>query len=478
MNSRWLALSTLTLTVSLAASGARGETAAPTYQAEACCSLCPAAHDVRQYDTEYKKRFITLAEGGERDWLFRSREDLRTEFGTSPKGWRMLEELHAAFKRRGVELVVVYPPTRGLVNRAKLSPEDRARFDFDRALDNYRKALGRFEKIGFHVPDLSSLADEKEQQAFYFRGDPHWTPYGAERTAKIVAQTVTRLPGFAGIPRREFVTEKQGRMGKRGALHSVAGQICGTSYAYEYSDQFFTAPREDSAGDALRGKGGLPRIALVGSGNSGENYNFDGFLEQHIGADIFNVALPGGGLEGSMVEYLGSAEFQQNPPNILIWEFSAAHDLADDRLHRQMLALLGDNACEGRPALLAAKATLRPGSSREVLVNGEGGLVEASNSRHQLDIRFSDPAVKKLEGFIWYMTGRREKLNFEKPDVVETDGRFAFHLRDDADWGAMNFFALELQAPEGLTEPVEVEARLCKRHDYRTPAKLTARAGS
>lgn len=479
MKNQWIVLPTLAAAISLATTGVHAETApGPNYRAEPCCSLCPAAHDPGQYNTDYKRNFTTLVEGGEKDWLFRTREDLRTEFGTSEEGWRMLRELHDAFKRRGVELVVVYQPTRGLVNRSKLAAEQKAGFDYDLALKNYRKALGRFEEIGFRVPDLSPLTDEKEPHAFYFRGDQHWTPYGAERTAKIVAETVRHMPEFSGIQRKEFVTRKQGLMGKRGTLHNVAGQICGTSYAYEYSDQFFTEPKGESASGDLFGNAELPRITLVGTSHSGENYNFSGFLEQYIGADILNVAFPGGGLEGAMLEYLGSEEFQTHPPKILIWEFSPLYDLAQEKIHRQFLALLEDNACDGRPALLASKATLHPGGgSKEVLVNGAGKLVDASNSRHQLDIRFSDPSVKTLEGFIWYMTGRREKVKFEKPNTADTDGRFAFHLRDDGDWGDLDFLALEIQTPEGLTQPVEVEARLCQRNDHRPPAKLTADAG-
>ncbi|MEE4465615.1 alginate biosynthesis protein AlgX, partial [Azotobacter chroococcum] len=71
-----------------------------------------------------------------------------------------------------------------------------------------------------------------------------------------------------------------------------------------------------------------------------------------------------------------------------------------------------------------------------------------------------------------------EQFQFDKPVTTETNGRFAFNMRDEADWGGLNFFAMEIQPPEGLKEPVEVEVRLCKRHDYRAPANLTARSGN
>ncbi|GAB3389411.1 alginate O-acetyltransferase AlgX-related protein [Azotobacter armeniacus] len=480
-NSKWIGISTLAAAIALTSAGLRAETPAglPVYRAEACCNLCPATADASLYDTGYLKNFTTLVQGNESDWLFRTQEDLRTEFGTSPEGYRRLKQLRDALKSYGVELVVVYQPTRGMVNYDKLAPAQRASFDFDRALKNYRQTLKRFEELGLRVPDLTPLTDEHAKPAFYFRGDQHWTAYGAERTARIVAETVKRIPGFDDIPQKEFVTRKIGRMGKRGTLHRVAGQLCGTSYAFEHSDQFFTEPKGESGGDDLFGESGLPQITLVGTSHSGQNYNFAGFLSEHIGAEILNVAFPGGGLEGSMIEYLGSDEFRQSPPKILIWEFSPLYDLASDKIYRQVLALLDNNACEGSPPLLTGKATLRPGEgSKEVLINGASKLINATNAGHQLDIRFSDPSVKNLEGTIWYMTGRRELVKLEKPTSAETDGRFAFQMRDEADWGGLNFFALEIQPPEGLKEPVEVEARLCKRHGQHVPANLTARSGN
>lgn len=199
----------------------------PNFSAEPCCNLCPQAHDAKNYTTRYQQNFTTLVQA-QGDWLFRTQEDLRTEFNTTPEGYRRLKQLHDAFKSKGVELVVVYQPTRGLVNRNKLNPQEKAAFDYDKALKNYQGMLGRFAEMGYVVPDLSpltneSLPDTLPAHDFYFRGDQHWTPYGAQRTAKIVAEKVKQLPAFAGIPKREFETKRSGRMGKTGTLHNMAG---------------------------------------------------------------------------------------------------------------------------------------------------------------------------------------------------------------------------------------------------------------
>ena len=473
-----LSLSGLTAAILGAAAGAQADAIqAPAFTAQACCNLCPEAHDAKNYTTRYQQNFTTLVQA-EGDWLFRTQEDLRTEFDTTPAGYKRMQQLHDAFKSKGVELVVVYQPTRGLVNRNKLMPTERDKFDYDSALKNYQAMLGRFAKMGYYVPDLSPLTDESDATGnsahdFYFRGDQHWTPYGARRTAKIVAQTVKKVPGFADIPQREFETKITGRMGKTGTLHNMAGQLCGTSYAVQYMDQFSTEPKGEAADGDLFSDAGNPQITLVGTSHSGKNYNFAGFLEQYIGADVLNVAFPGGGLEGSMLQYLGSDEFQKTPPKVLIWEFSPLYRLDQETIYRQMMALL-DNGCEGKPALMSSSTTLKPGAN-QMLVNSSNK--DLRNANHQIDIRFADPSVKTLQATLWYMNGRHEDLKIDKPTTSDTDGRFAFELRTDEDWASQNLLAIEIQGPQDAGDVQKVDAKICKHNVFPTSAQLNAQAG-
>ena len=468
-----LGLSSLAAALLALAGGARAaEVQAPAFHAEPCCNLCPAAHDAKNYTTRYQRNFTTLVQA-EGDWLFRTQEDLRTEFDTSPAGYRRMQQLHDAFKSKGVELVVVYQPTRGLVNRNKLLPAERERYDYDKALKNYQAMLTRFAKMGYFVPDLSPLTNEQQAHDFYFRGDQHWTPYGAERTAKIVAETVKKIPAFADIPRREFETKVSGRMGKTGTLHNMAGQLCGSSYAIQYMDQFSTEPKGEAGDGDLFGDSANPEITLVGTSHSGKNYNFSGFLEQYIGADVLNVAFPGGGLEGSMLQYLGSEDFQKHPPKVLIWEFSPLYRLDQETIYRQMMALL-DNGCEGKPSQLTASAKLQPGKN-ELLINSQNR--DLRNASHQLDIRFADPSVKTLQATLWYMNGRHEDIKIDKPQTADTDGRFAFELRTDEDWASQNLLAVEIQGPQPGAEAQQVEAKLCKRNVFPGTGQRNAQAG-
>jgi len=188
-----------------------------------------------------------------------------------------------------------------------------------------------------------------------------------------------------------------------------------------------------------------------------------------------NVAFPGGGLEGSMLQYLGSEDFQKRPPKVLIWEFSPLYRLDQETIYRQMMSLL-DNGCEGKPAIMSASTTLKPGTN-EVLVNGKNGIKDIRNGSNQIDIRYADPSVKVLQAKLWYMNGRHEDLKIEKPETSDTDGRFSFELREDKDWADQQLLALEVQGPEAGAAPQKIEAKVCKRNVFPRTAQNTAQAG-
>lgn len=486
-------------------------TDAPSFSAAPCCQLCPEAQDPNNYTTRLQDNFKTLMRG-QGDWLFRSIEDLRTDFSTTAEGYRRLQQLHDAFKAHGIEVVAVYQPTRGLVERNYLLPADRAAFDYPKALKSYQEMLGHLAKMGYHTPDLSPLTNESTdhpEQDFYFRGDHHWTAYGAERTARIVAETIKAMPEYKGIPKREFETHMSGRLSKNGTLHDLAAEFCGTSYATEYVNTFATQPKAEATGDELFGDAPLPQITLVGTSHSARFYNFDGFLKQYTHADLLNVACAGCGFEGSMVEYLGSQEFREHPPKIIVWEFSSMYRLDQESVYRQILALL-DKGCDGNGTEMAQSATLAPNTRTDLLINGKTGMHDWGNATHLIDIRFADPTVKTLHATLWYLNGRHEEVRFDKPTSIETNGRFSFELRDDGDWAGQTVLALEMPGPQieekdnnvptvtASVDPVErvvhvsnpappppppalvpqqVDVKICKRNGYPNMSQSTAQAG-
>jgi len=438
--------------------------ASPQYQVQRVGPLCPAAQDPSQYNTKYLSFFTALVQG-EGDWLFRSRYDLRTDFGTTPTGYRQFKKLRDALKAKGVELVIVYQPTRGLVNREKLTAAEKAQFDFKLAKQNYLKAIDGFRQAGIWTPDLSPLFDEQGVETdYYFQADHHWTPAGAERTAELVSKTLEQIPGFADIPKKDFESKVVGLLPKAGTLHKTAAQFCGTSYATQYVPRFETTTQGEADSDSLFGDEADPQVALVGTSNSGPAYNFAGFLQQHSGAEVLNLAVSGGGFDSALLQYMSSQEFHENPPKVLIWEFATHYDLAQASFYRQARPLV-ENGCVGKTAALHNTVNLKPGSN-EVLVNGKGRqLVDLRGGDYQVDLTFSDPSVHEAQATLWYLNGRREQFKLEQSDRVDTAGRYVFELRNDPDWADLNLLALEIHSPENMPANLSVDATLCQRPD-------------
>lgn len=457
----------LSLTPALPAGAGNG---APQYRVETCCRLCPQAADPAAYAASaYTADFRMLREG-EDGWLFRSEMDLVTEFPFSAGGFDELRRLGEALRRRGTELVIVYQPPRGLADGDKLRPEDRQRYDRARALQNYTALLQQLRtRAAVTVVPLDRVVSERKDYEYFFRRDHHWTPTGADRTAQLVADTVKALPGFASVPKKRYVTRRSGVLAKPGTLQKLAGQLCHAEYSLQYVSSYTT---EAADGGGLLDEAAAPQVALIGTSNSDSagGYNFAGYLRQHLQADVLEQALTGGSFEGALLRYLPSAEFQEHPPRVLIWEMPYQMFPRDERKLRKIMreALpLVDNGCRGRAPVLARNALPLTAGRNEVLFNGGGRVLDLRGGDYLLDLQFSDPAVKDLNASVWYLNGRREDLKLHFNQYVDNGGRFVAALREDAGYADAQFMALTVQLPQAPAKPLTLNAQLCSRAPAR-----------
>lgn len=427
----------------------------PQFDALPCCQLCPAAADPANYTTKYLSSYRTLVQGRD-GWLFRSEADLLLQFGPKPEGLQRLAELRNAFKQRGIEMVIMVQPPRGLMHADKLrglAP------NYDPAVQqaSYMRLLETLRGVGFTVPPLEKLVEAEGTEDYFWRTDHHWTPAGTRLTAKIVADSVKRMPQFKDIKRQKFVTRREGLLARGGTMGTAASQLCGFQTPKQYVPRFVTEAADgggDGGAASLLGDESVPQITLIGTSNSEPTYNFSGFLSEALEADVLNASIVGGGVDGSLLAYIGSDEFRTNPPKILVWEMEHYHELDDPMIYRQAMPLL-DDGCNGKTAILEREVTLKQGNN-EVLFNG-GGMVRPIKGRdYVFDLQFADPATKELRGVVWYTTGNKDKLRIEHARRGPSrKGRFVTELRSDQDWGNLTFMGLdvELQPPEVVVPP-------------------------
>ena len=448
----------MTMVIALAVGAAPGRAAAapaavPQYAVERCCALCPRAADPSAYaGSQYLSDFRVLMDGRD-GWMFRSAMDLTTTFDITDESLHELHRLSQALHKRGTELVLVYQPPRGLMDPDKLTPEQRGAYDFDSARRNYAAALERLRRGGdVVVAPLDQLVDENKGYEYFFRRDHHWTPAGAEHSAKVIAETVQKLPAFAAVPRKQFATHEVGVLAKPGTLQKIAAQLCGGGYSMQYVTMYSTEQSggDDAGGGGLLGDEAQPEIALVGTSNSDTKggYNFAGYLEQYLGADVVDVAISGGSFEGSLLHYLQSREFQQHPPKIVIWEMPYQNYPNSEKnpykIFRQAVPLVTDG-CRDKPALLSNQITVHAGSN-ELLFNGGGRILPLVGRSAQLEFQFSDAGVKDMHAELWYFNGLRESLKLHFNQYVDNGGRFVAELRTDRpDYAAATLMGATLE---------------------------------
>jgi len=455
----------------------------PVFEAAPCCQLCPHAADPAAYNTKFLDAFRTLVQGSD-GWLFRAESDLSAQFGTTPEGLDRLVEFQRALRERGTELVVMVQPPRGLMHAEKLKGSGYS-YDVEGARESYRRLISDLRARGVAVPEMETLLTTRDANEYFSRNDHHWTPEGTRRTAKLVADRVLQMPQFKAVKRQAFVTRKEGLVTKNGTLAKAASELCGFGSPKQYFPRYVTEPA-DSGGDLL-GDEAVPQIALVGTSNSGPSYNFSGFISEYLQADVLNVSVIGGGMDGAMLSYLPSEEFRSNPPRILIWEVQHFHNLGDLSFFRQAMPLL-NGGCNGKDPVLEREVVVRPTGSTEVLFNGGGTVRPLKGRDYVLDVQFSDPTMLEMRGVVWYTSGNKENLRVEQSQHAPSQkGRFVTSLRPDGNWGDQIFMGFDVEAivpeaPVAATTvsasganapsakpaagaPLKVRARLCSAHD-------------
>ncbi|EKF74407.1 alginate biosynthesis protein AlgX [Alcanivorax hongdengensis A-11-3] len=428
---------------------------------------CPALEDPQTYaqGTMAAMRQIVA---GKRYWYFRTEVDLQSDFPFSDMSRQAFAELVQRLGARGIRLVMMLQPTRGLMQAEALIQPWRGQYPLYRARAAYLQKAQDMRSLGALVTDMAPVLKSPHEQDYFFRRDHHWTPYGARISAIQVAQVMRSDPGLDGIAARNFDTRPDILLRKMGTMNVAVNRLCGNSYGYQWVRGYATVPVDNADdADALFGDVAVPRIALVGTSNSDnrddryKNYNFQGFLQQYLHRDVVNYAMTGGGATGSLQDLLYSDAYRDGQFRYVIWELPVNYALEDPVEWRQILPAAGQG-CRGRELLASGQAMLPvggPDQRREVLANA-GANRQATGERGALtlDMTFSSAALKDFYVLAYYDDGLREKVRVRRPARLDT-GRFM--LRLDPPQASSNLISVLLEPEQALTEPVQVESRLC-----------------
>lgn len=302
---------------------------------------------------------------GEGNWLFTDR-DFSPVPSLTDKDVGELRKVVSALTARNIKTMIVVAPVRGLVSSGSAGPLRKrfARSEDDAIRRSYHAAIKQLASTGAVVPDLLSAVEAANLPAsnhFYRSQDTHWRAEGARFSAKVVADAARKMIDLSKYPKQRFVTKMTGTETYNVKVLDAVDSICKTKPEREIEPRYVTEPVGDSSGSVdLLGGSQVP-IVLVGTSFSRPDaaFNFPGFLSEQLEVDILNAAVPGGGLRTSILSYLGSKDFAESPPALLIWEVRP-FDLPTADFSEQLLATMV-GSCPVQQALLSSSVPLQRG---------------------------------------------------------------------------------------------------------------------
>jgi alginate O-acetyltransferase complex protein AlgJ len=266
-------------------------------------------------------RYLAVGEGrkgvvaGKDGWLFTD-EEIRPLTDDLDLSLTRIARIRDRLQAAGADLVIVPVPGKLDVQVAHADAETAKGIAtlYDAFLTGLRER---------NVPALDSreaLRIVAGPDTAFFRTDTHWTPHGAEHVAQALAASglVTRgdttFTVSTGEPKEftgdlvSFVTTKD--------LAPIVGLPPEKATPY-------TATAA-SAGDETDIFGGTEAGAtlLIGTSYSANpTWSFAEALKLALHRDVLNLAVEGQGPARPMLDYLGSDQFSDAPPDLVIWEF-------------------------------------------------------------------------------------------------------------------------------------------------------------
>lgn len=418
--------------------------------------LCANAGDEDSYDGN---DFLMLRQGLD-GWLFRDRADFRILKPLEEDVSAGIADLSAALRQRGIQLVIVVPPTRGIAAADKVDRGDpaQAAFDIAAATAGYKARLEALRQAGAIVPDILA-ANGTLGADFFLSRDTHWSAEGAQVSAAAVAAALSASKAYGAIPKRAFVTEASGEEEAAERMGEAVEKMCDIEIEPQRANLFRTVPAVGASADALLGEAPPPPVVLVGTSFSRRDdgdSNFAGFLQEALSADVLNAAVSGGGADAAIVAYLSSRDFLQAPPAILIWEFPAYADLPEDMFYRALGALNGVCAKDR----VVARSELAAKKGKREAFSWDKGEIESSDPYYvQIDV--SDPELRKFALRARDGKGKTRSVWFDVSRLMPDGARHFFtNLPDDRGNGLTR---IELDMKQGDGGAVTVT--LCRRPD-------------
>ncbi len=256
---------------------------------------------------------------GKEDWLYLVWDDpRRADFNQINLVTDLVEKAVATMRAAKIDVVLAFVPAKSRIYRAFL-PDD---FKFTAETDKrYAVALERLRKTGALVPDLGTAFAEMLKAApndkIFFKNDTHWTAFGAESAAKLIAQEIKTTIKLPPSPR------PGANIGPAVTKTHVKSDLSLVLPPKEHPDETFQV--HDVV--AAKGKASLldddhPDVVVVGSSYMQPKYNFAEMLSNQLNRPVglvWKVHLVGP--YKTLLSYVTSDSFKKQRPRVVVWNF-------------------------------------------------------------------------------------------------------------------------------------------------------------
>jgi len=414
-----------------------------------------------------KRKILRFIYPGKDGWLFRS-VDFRTDFTMPDQVLGYMKKVNERLAAKGIELVVLLQPSRGMLMRSFIDPNNKPDdYDPAKAEKSYRALISQLNRVGIESPDLSDVPSDV---VYFFKGDPHWRREGAHWTAQRLASVIRKYPAYKDVKYEEFSNEVTWWLeSEKGEFDEFIEKTCDVEMPPERRPQWATTVL---AGDldesALFGDVTYPDIAIVGTSNTAhdEDFNFVGALKQELNTDIRNRALSAGAFSGSSLVFYAMDEFHNHPPKIIIWEFLAHHDFDDYVGFRQIIPAI-EGACTDEEALAvttinlegafpASEAKAKDAPLHDVLVFEDLEDQQIPGKGSYLYLEATEPNEQKMQVGILYANGDAEEVDISRSRRVDNNGKYYLQF-DPAIEQNLLMIQIGTNKPQGM-----IKARICK----------------
>jgi hypothetical protein len=353
-----------------------------------------------------KQGNVPFYEGYE-GWMFRG-ADLQEAFAfdTFIENGNFIA-INQALKTKGITLIMTVVPPRGVVYANQLPV---GTFDADAARQSYDRLITSLQAGGVLAPNLLEIT-QGQQDLMFFKTDHHWTPVFANLIAQRVAVELAGTSGYQDLPKIVYITTPKGVVERKGSYYKELKRICKVKPIPETFTRFITREKEKKSQQGLFDDTSIP-VVLVGTSNSAtKNFNFSGFLKEHLSLDVLNVSVTAGGPFTALQDYLLDGAYQTSPPSILVWEFPIWQDerFSEGDFSQVLASIYGD--CGAEPFAVT-------------LEGNQGILWQGKANVDYFILESTDTILEPLQFDFGYEDGQTKTLTLERTDRSINHQRF------------------------------------------------------